>query len=137
VLFLSFGDTDDWAHEGRYDLVLDAAHKTDGFIEQLWTTLQSMPEYAGKTSLVLTTDHGRGDTRVEWKSHGKDIPGADQMWIAVLGPDTPADGCRSDLDVTQSQVAATVAALLGEDYHASVPQSAAPLPGVIGARKAP
>jgi hypothetical protein len=131
VLFLSFGETDDWAHEGRYDQVLESARRTDGFVERLWTTLQSLPEYAGKTSLVLTTDHGRGETRVEWKNHGKDTAGSDQMWIAVLGPDTPAAGCRSDLDVTQGQVAATVAQLLGEDYHAAEPKSAAPLPGVL------
>ena len=43
----------------------------------------------------------------------------DRMWIAVMGPDTPALGCRTDLDVTQNQVAATVAELLGEDYHAA------------------
>ena len=132
LLYISFGETDDWAHEGRYDLVLDSARRTDGFIERLWELLQSMPEYAGKTSLVLTTDHGRGDTRVEWKSHGKDIAGSDRIWIAVMGPDTPAKGCRSDLDVTQSQVAATVAELLGEDYHKAVPNSGAPLPGVMG-----
>jgi hypothetical protein len=135
VLYISFGETDDWAHDGRYDHVLDSARRTDGFIERLWKTLQAMPEYAGKTSLVLTTDHGRGNNRVEWKSHGKDIPGSDQMWIAVLGPDTPAAGCRHDLDVTQSQVAATVADLLGEDYHAAVPASGAPLPGVCAAHK--
>ena len=135
VLYISFGETDDWAHDGRYDHVLDSANRIDGFIERLWNVLQAMPEYAGKTSLVLTTDHGRGDTRVEWKSHGKDIPGSDRMWIAVLGPDTPAGGCRSDLEVTQSQVAATVAELLGEDYHAAVPRSGAPLPGVIAASK--
>jgi hypothetical protein len=128
VLYISFGETDDWAHEGRYDLVLNSARRTDEFIERLWSTLQSMPEYAGKTSLVLTTDHGRGDTRVEWKSHGKDIAASDRMWIAVLGPDTPSLGCLKDQDVTQSQVAATVAALLGEDYHAAAPQSGAPLP---------
>ncbi len=131
VLYISFGETDDWAHDGRYDQVLDSARRTDGFIERLWNILQAMPEYAGKTSFVLTTDHGRGDTRVEWKNHGKDCPGSDQMWIAVMGPDTPAEGCRGDLDVTQSQVAATVAALLGEDYHAAEPKTGAPLPGVV------
>jgi hypothetical protein len=132
LLYVSFGETDDWAHEGRYDQVLDSARRTDGFIERLWGMLQSMPEYAGKTSLVLTTDHGRGDTRIEWKNHGKDTPGSEQMWIAVLGPDTPAESSRCDLDLTQSQVAATVAALLGYDYHAAVPQSGPPLPGVVG-----
>ncbi|HEY2253817.1 MAG TPA: alkaline phosphatase family protein, partial [Planctomycetaceae bacterium] len=132
VLYISFGETDDWAHDGRYDQVLDSARRTDDFIERLWDLLQSLPEYAGKTSLVLTTDHGRGDTRVEWKNHGKDTAGSDRMWIAVMGPQTPARGCRSDLDVTQSQVAATVAELLGENYHAAVPQAGAPLPGAVG-----
>jgi hypothetical protein len=135
VLYLAFGETDDWAHEGRYDLVLDAARRTDGFIERLWNTLQSLPEYAGKTSLVLTTDHGRGDTRVEWKNHGRDTPGSDQVWIAVMGPDTPAKGCWGDLSVTQSQVAATVAQLLGEDYHVAVPRSGRPLPGAVRGSK--
>ncbi len=137
VCYIAFGETDDWAHEGRYDVVLDAARRTDGFIERLWNTLQTMPEYAGKTSLVLTTDHGRGETRVEWKNHGKDTWGSDQIWVAVMGPDTPAAGCRSDLDVTQSQVAATLSELLGEDYHAAVPKSGVPLPGVLATLENP
>jgi hypothetical protein len=131
ILYLAFGETDDWGHEGRYDLVLDAARRTDGFIERLWDLLQSMPEYKDKTSLVMTTDHGRGDNRIEWKNHGKDTPGSDQMWIAVMGPDTPSAGCRSGLGVTQSQVAATLAQLIGEDYHAAVSRSGEPLPGVV------
>lgn len=135
VLFVSFGLTDDWAHGGRYDHVLDSAIRTDGYIQRLWTALQEMPQYAGKTSLVMTTDHGRGDDRVQWKNHGKDTPGSDQMWIAVMGPDTPALGIRENLKVTQSQVAATVAALIGEDYHGAVPQSGEPLPGTIGTGK--
>jgi len=131
VLYISFGETDDWAHEGRYDIVLDCARRTDGFVERLWDLLQEMPEYFGKTSLVLTTDRGRGETRVDWKNHGKDTPGSDRMWIAVMGPDTPPLGCRRDLDVTQGQVAATVAALLGEDYNRFAPRPAPPLPGAI------
>jgi hypothetical protein len=40
----------------------------------------------------------------------------------VLGPDTPALGERKDCaEVTQSQVAATVAALLGEDWKTAEP----------------
>ena len=51
------------------------------------------------------------------------------MWAAVLGPDTPALGSRTDVrDATQAQIAATIAALLGEDYPAAQPRAAAPLP---------
>lgn len=129
VLYVAFGETDDWAHAGRYDLYLDAAWRTDRYIEQLWHTMQRLPQYAGKTSLVLTTDHGRGDGRIEWKSHGDEIPGCEAVWIAVLGPDIPA-GPAKDVAVTQSQVAATVAALLGFDFPADVSAAAPPLPGV-------
>ncbi len=135
VLYVSFGETDDWAHAGRYDLVLDSARRTDDYIRRLWEQIQADPKYAGKTSLVLTTDHGRGDDRDGWKSHNAKVPGSDRMWIAVLGPDTPPLGVRSDVNVTQSQVAATVAALLGEDYQAANPQAAAPLPGVLSDAK--
>lgn len=130
VLYVAFGETDDWAHAGRYDLYLDAAMRTDQYIRKLWETMQAIPQYAGKTSLVLTTDHGRGDTRVEWKSHGDDIPGSDVMWIAVMGPDTAA-GPAKDVSVTQSQTAATVAQLLGLDYDGDVTDSAPPLPGAV------
>jgi hypothetical protein len=131
VLYVSLGETDDWAHARRYDLYLAAAWQNDDFIRRLWETAQSLPEYRGKTSLVVTTDHGRGGTGEDWTSHGRDVPGCDRMWIAVLGPDTPALGIRNNQNVTQGQVAATVAALLGEDYNASVAQAAPPLPGVF------
>ena len=131
VLFVSLGETDDFAHDGRYDLYLDSALRNDRLIERLWNHLQSLPQYAGKTSLIVTTDHGRGDDRVSWKNHGKDMPIARFVWMAVMGPDTPSLGRRENTEVTQSQVAATVAQLLGEDYHGAVPQSAPPLPGIL------
>ena len=64
----------------------DAAHRNDTFLKVLWETLQSMPEYAGRTSLVITTDHGRGGTKLDWTDHGKDVEGAEFMWAAVMGP---------------------------------------------------
>jgi hypothetical protein len=36
--------------------------------------------------------------------------------------------------VTQNQIAATLAALLGEDYRADVPQAGAPIADVLGRR---
>src|SRR6202795_4774579 len=32
VLFVGYGETDNWAHQGRYDLVLDSAHRFDYFV---------------------------------------------------------------------------------------------------------
>jgi len=132
VLFVGYGETDSWAHSGRYDLVLTSARQVDRFIEQLWNTMQSMPQYRDKTTFIVTTDHGRGSGPVDWKEHGVDSPGSEDIWIAVLGPDTPALGERRNAPpVTQAQVAATVAALLGRDFRKAAPRAAAPLPDVI------
>jgi hypothetical protein len=132
VLYLAFDETDDYAHSGRYDRYLEAARRTDEFIKTLWETLQSMPEYRGKTSLLLTTDHGRGDAPTDWRGHGENVKGAENIWIAALGPDTPALGERTNVaPVTQSQIAATLAALLGEDYCAAVPKAGKPIASVM------
>jgi hypothetical protein len=128
VLYVAYGETDEWAHSGKYDLYLQAAHRVDRFIRELWETAQSMPEYRGRTSLVITTDHGRGDAPVEWKSHGEKVAGAERIWLAALGPRVAPLGERANAPaVTQSQVAATVAALAGEDYRAAIPQAAQPI----------
>jgi hypothetical protein len=134
VLFLGLGETDDWAHSGTYAEYLNAAHLNDGYIEALWNLVQSMPEYAGKTTLVVLPDHGRG-VGAKWTSHGEEIPESRETWMAFLGPDTTALGERKNsAPVTESEVAATLAALLGQDYHAAVPQSGAPVADVLGGK---
>ena len=127
VLYVMLGETDEWAHGRRYDLYLDAAWRNDRFVQRLWETAQSLPEYSGKTALILTTDHGRGSTGANWTGHGEKVPESDQIWMAVMGPGVPPLGARSNVAVTQSQVAATIAALLGENYNAAQPKAAAPL----------
>ena len=131
VLYVSLGETDDWAHGGRYDLYLDAAQRNDRYIQSLWELMLSLPEYKDNTTLILTTDHGRGDNRVDWKNHGKDIADCQYIWMAVLGsavsdPKAAQQAVRGT-GVTQSQVAATVAACLGYDYCADQPKAARPL----------
>ncbi len=128
ALYVSLGETDDWAHEGSYDRYLRAAHGFDRFLESLWNLCQSMPEYRDKTTLIVTVDHGRGPAPLAWKDHGRAIAPSAYIWMAVMGPDTPALGERRDTPlVTQSQVAATVAAALGEDFRRAHPRAAEPV----------
>jgi hypothetical protein len=135
VLFVGYGETDNWAHQGRYDLVLESAHQFDDFVRQLWETMQAMPEYRDQTTFIITTDHGRGSGLEEWKEHGVDQKGSENIWIATMGPDTEALGERSNIPaVTQSEIAATVAAFLGKDFHESSPDVARPLPDVVWQR---
>ena len=128
VLFVGYGETDYWGHQGRYDLLLHAIRQFDGFVADLWQTMQSLPQYRGNTTFIVTTDHGRGSGLVEWRHHGAEHEGSEDIWIAALGPDTAALGERCDVaPVTQSQIAATVAALLGRDFTAAARAAAAPI----------
>jgi hypothetical protein len=61
-------------------------------IKELWNWIQSNENYKDKTTLILTTDHGRGKKIHRWKKHGRHIFGSGQMVFAVIGPDTPARG---------------------------------------------
>jgi hypothetical protein len=134
VMFVGFGDTDNWAHSGRYDLVLETAHNFDAAVASLWNRMQSLPEYKDKTTFIITADHGRGHGLTEWKDHGVEQKGSENIWIAVIGPDTPPRGERHNVAaVTQSQIAATIAALLGENYQAAEPRAARPLLDVLAA----
>ena len=92
----------------------------------MWEYIQSTPQYANKTTLLITTDHGRGAAQGrKWTSHGDDIPGADQIWIAALGPAIPPEGeSKKAAQYQQGQIAATLAKLLGEEFkpkHAVLP----------------
>lgn len=125
LLFVGFGETDVWAHDGKYDKLLRSAQQDDAFIAELWSMMQNMPQYRGRTTFIITTDHGRGDGPDAWRDHGKDVPGAEGIWIGVIGPGITPLGARSGIKtVTQGQVAATVAALLGADFTAAYPAAA-------------
>ena len=79
--------------------------------------------------MIITTDHGRGRTPVDWVDHDTGIQGSQDIWIAILGPDTPAIGELRDFpDVTQSDVAATMLQYLGLDYRDFNPAAGPPVP---------
>ena len=130
VLYVMLGEGDEWAHAGRYDLYLDATFRADRFIQRIWDTLQSLPAYKDRTTLLVTTDHGRGATVSDWNDHGRKVPAAEQTWMAAVGPPVAPRGVREALTVTTSQLAATIAAAVGEDFRAAVPGAAPPLPGL-------
>lgn len=123
-LFIAFDETDDWAHDGRYDLVLRALHRTDAHLKELWEALQADSQYRGKTTVIISTDHGRGRTADDWRKHGKDVAGADEIWMALASPDVPRRGqWRNHPPLFQNQIAATIAAALGLDYREHNPQA--------------
>lgn len=133
LLWIGLSQSDDWAHARRYDLLLDYLHLVDGWLADLWQLIEETPGLAGQTTLILTTDHGRGPTPEDWAEHGAEIAGCDAIWLFVRGPDTPAVGqVQGGPELFQGTVATTVLQLLGLDWREFNPEAAPPVPGVTG-----
>lgn len=148
AMFISYGETDDFAHEGDYAQYLISANRNDRFVGELWAVLQEDRFYAGRTTLILTVDHGRGNVAGEsWRHHyspaalregtsplrerfANGIPGSDQIWMAAIGPnivpraENPHQGREcAGLD----QLTATALTALGQDWRVYNAEAGAPL----------
>ena len=136
VIFIAYGETDDFAHDESYDRYIDAAHRTDQMLSELWTSLQSNSFYRNRTTLIITTDHGRGNTADGWPHHASaaatarrkiaqapdGIVGSDQIWLAAIGPRIRSAGLVKG-HWKQSQIAATALATLQLDPHVLMPRA--------------
>lgn len=136
VLYVSYGETDDFAHDGKYDEYINAAHRTDRFIGELWDLIQATPSHRDNTVLFIAVDHGRGSVPIEtWQHHASKtsvsgymsslsqyengIEGSDAVWMAAMGPGVASGGLittGSDC-LSNNRIAATLLELLGEDYE--------------------
>ncbi|HEV7330362.1 MAG TPA: alkaline phosphatase family protein [Flavisolibacter sp.] len=92
VVLLALGGTDEAAHEKTYDRYLSQAANADRMIGELWQYLQTQPAYAGNTTFLITTDHGRGNSTKNWYTHGFFTKGSSQTWMALLGNGIRATG---------------------------------------------
>lgn len=126
VVYIAYGETDDYAHDGRYDHYLKSAHQTDSFIKELWDFVQSDPFYKNQTTFVLTTDHGRGEgvnndaskgVKDTWQHHGTDIKNADQTWVILFGNLAPKLGeYKKESQFYNAQLAKTIADMLNFSF---------------------
>ena len=105
---------DSYFHDGNYEAYLKSAHTTDSFIKELWDFVESDSYYKGNTTLIITTDHGRGTIPLDkWRDHGKDIDGADEVWVIAFGKDiTPLGEIKTKEQLYTNQIAASIAELL-------------------------
>jgi bisphosphoglycerate-independent phosphoglycerate mutase (AlkP superfamily) len=128
VLYLALGETDDWAHDERYDRVLDAYARTDDYFSQLWNWFESQPEYKGRTHILITTDHGRGRTASDWRDHGATIEGAQDVWMAFASPAMVQRGeWTAPTSLSTSQIASTLASWVGIDWNQMRPHAGRPI----------
>jgi hypothetical protein len=128
VVHIGFGETDDWAHAKNYERVLDSFNLADGFIKELYEFIQTDPVYRDKTTIIVTTDHGRGGTEKNWMNHWVATPEATNIWMVFASPDVKLRGEWHDADtVYQNQLAATISKFLGADYSENNPEAGRPI----------
>lgn len=149
VLYVALGDTDTFAHEANYAQYLASMNRDDDFIAELWRMAQADPAWRGRTTLIVTTDHGRGGKAgAYWTEHGsaaawklapadytiadpEGFIGSDEIWLAAIGPGVhpaPQIALKPAACLTQSQIAASALTALGEDWKAFNAGAGAPLP---------
>ena len=117
IVVIGFGETDDFAHQKRYDLYLQQANQVDRMISELWHMIQTTPGYKNNTSILITTDHGRGNNPRHWSGHGFFIDGSSQTWLGMMGPTIAPLGERTKNEkLYNKQIAETIANLVGENF---------------------
>lgn len=114
-VYISYGETDDFAHDGDYQAYLKSAHNTDTLIKQLWNFTQHDEFYKDQTVFLISTDHGRGTAPLDtWRSHGSKVEGADQVWFVVFGKNVrPLGEVKQQVQLYSNQIAPTIAKILG------------------------
>lgn len=128
VMWISFGDADEWAHSRKYDFYLDAARYTDAFIRDLYEACESERFYRGKTTYLITCDHGRGFGN-EWADHGSSTKGSECTWFMAWGKGVQPLGETSEIGPFYTkQFAATIAHVLGIDFTPDSGEMLQPLP---------
>ncbi len=116
VVWVGFGDTDEWAHADKYDFYLDAAHCTDEMIRRIVEYCESDPFYKGKTTYLMTTDHGRGIGE-SFGGHSGDLEGSQNTWMIAFGKGIESLGeTESNGPFYTKQFASTIADILGVDF---------------------
>lgn len=111
LLFVSVGEADVWGHANNYRAYLAALHDADAFVGQLLAASRRLNQAGHRTTLIVTTDHGRD---AHAREHGPKIPESARVWAMAAGfgvqrrGDVPLEGSK-----TLSAIAPSVLCLLG------------------------
>jgi hypothetical protein len=109
-LFVGLGEPDELAHMDDYEGYLASLHTCDAVVGEIRATLARMGERGAKTSLFVTTDHGRAR---RFKTHGEAWPESGRVWLVASGAGVVARGSLDTKTHVLADVAPTLRVLLG------------------------
>ena len=89
LLWITLHDID-VAHAGCYSLYIDGIQRSDRLCADIWKTVQSEPEYAGKTTMFILPDFGRDSDEDAggngFQHHRTGDARSRTTWMLALGP---------------------------------------------------
>ena len=115
LLWITLHDID-VAHAGAYSLYVEGIRRTDRLCAELWKTIQSEPEYAGKTTLLILPDFGRdsdddaGGNGFQHHRTGDAL--SRTTWLMALGAGI-REGVVYDRAMQSTDLAPTLGAMMG------------------------
>jgi hypothetical protein len=121
LLWVTLHDID-IAHSGTFSLYIDGIKRTDRLCSDLWRAIQSEPEYAGNTTMLIMPDFGR-DSDIEsggngFQHHRTGDALSRTTWLMALGPNIKQNAVV-DRPVESIDLIPTLGAYFGFDARYS------------------
>jgi hypothetical protein len=115
LLWVTMHDID-VAHSGAFSLYVDAIQRTDRLCAEMWKAIQSEPEYAGNTTMLVLPDFGRDadeDAGGNGFQHHRTGDAASRTtWMMALGAGV-REGVVYDRPVQSIDVVPSLGAMMG------------------------
>ena len=115
LLWVTMHDID-VAHAGTFSLYVEGIRRTDRLCAEIWKTIESEPEYAGKTTMLILPDFGRdADTDPGgngFQHHRTGDALSRTTWLIALGPGI-REGVVHDGAVDSVDLVPTIGSMLG------------------------
>jgi hypothetical protein len=115
LLWITMHDID-IAHSGAYSLYIDAIQRTDRLCAEIWKAVQSEPEYAGNTTLLILPDFGRDSDQDPggngFQHHRTGDAASRTTWMMALGAGT-RQGVVYDRPLQSIDLVPSLGAMMG------------------------
>jgi len=106
----------DIAHAGAYSLYIEGIRRTDRLCAELWKTVQSLPEYAGNTTMFILPDFGRDADQDSggngFQHHRTGDAASRTTWMMAVGAGV-REGVVYDRRIQSTDLVPTLGAMLG------------------------
>ena len=115
LVLVNFKQPDAWAHAGNWEKYLQTMKETDEYIYKIFQFLISDENYAGKTTIFVTNDHGRHPDghKDGFISHGDNCEGCRTILCWAYGPDFVKGKIFNNITREQIDIPITIGELMG------------------------